>query len=273
MLALLRRIGLARLLRLGLTAGIAPLWYELTLLHFRGSFQSRFMWVPVVSFPAVMASGVASGLKKDERVSRDIFRPFAWLMIVLGIAGTLFHLRGVGRQMGGFNNWRYNVVTGPPFPAPMQVALYGLLGTLASKRVSNNLLGLRHDERKLIRSARWINSFAYVLVGIEAGYYHWTGNFFNRFMFIPVLLSPILALTHLTSLWRSRLAQALELPLSLLATLIGITGFSFHVGNILKRPGRLSWQNLFYGPPMMAPLQLTAQGLLGTLLALFSKEQ
>src|SRR5919106_3324221 len=102
MLSLLRRVGLARLLRLGLVLMIPALWYELTLLHFRGAFQSRFMWVPVLSLPAVMAGGVASCLKKDERRSRNLFRPFAWLMTILGTAGTFFHIQGVGRQMGGF---------------------------------------------------------------------------------------------------------------------------------------------------------------------------
>ena len=273
MLALLRRAGLARLLRIGLTFGIVPLWYELTMLHFRGAFQSRFMWVPVISFPAVMAGGVASGLKRNERHSRNLFRPFAWLMTLLGTAGTFFHLRGVGRQMGGFYNWKYNVVTGPPFPAPLQVALYGLVGVIASRRISKNpLASMQEDERKLIRGARRINSLAYLLLGMEAGYYHWSGNFFNRLMYIPLVLSPIMAMVHLASLWRSRMAQALELPLSVLTTFVGLVGFSFHIGNVLGRSRRLTWQNLFYGPPMMAPLQMTGQGALGTLLALFAKK-
>jgi hypothetical protein len=273
MLRLLRQVGLARLLRIGLTLGIAPLWYELTLLHFRGAFQSRFMWVPVLSLPAVMAGGVASGLKKDERHSRNLFRPFAWLMTIVGTAGTFFHVRGVGRQMGGFHNWKYNIVTGPPFPAPMQVALYGLVGVIASRRISKNpLASKQEDEREILRGARRINSLSYLLLGIEAGYYHWTGNFFNRLMFTPVLLSPVLALVHLASLWPSRLAQALEFPLSVLTTLVGIVGFSFHVGNLLGRPGRVTWQNLFYGPPIMAPLQMTGQGLMGVLISLFSKK-
>lgn len=273
MRSLLRRVGLARLLRFGLTLGILPLWYELTLLHFRGAFQSRFMWSPVLGLPVVMASGVASSLNKDERRSRDFLRPFAWFMTILGTLGTFFHLRGIGRQMGGFHNWKYNVVTGPPFPAPMQVALYGLLGTVASRPITNGPLRSSHkDEHTLIRSARWINSFSYILLGIESGYYHWTGNFFNRLMFIPLLFSPIMTLVHLAALWRSCLARTLELPLSVLTTTVGLIGFSFHIGNLLERPGRLSWQNLFYGPPMMAPLQMTAQGVLGALLALFSEE-
>jgi len=220
-----------------------------------------------------MAGGVASGLKRNERHSRNLFRPFAWLMTLLGTAGTFFHLRGVGRQMGGFYNWKYNVVTGPPFPAPLQVALYGLVGVIASRRISKNpLASMQEDERKLVRGARRINSLAYLLLGMEAGYYHWSGNFFNRLMYIPLVLSPIMAMVHLASLWRSRMAQALELPLSVLTTFVGLVGFSFHIGNVLGRPRRLTWQNLFYGPPMMAPLQMTGQGALGTLLALFAKK-
>src|SRR5687768_878076 len=157
MRAILGRVGLARLLRLGLTLAILPLWYEIAVLHYRGSFQSRFMWVPVLSLPAVMAGGVASGLKKEERRSRDLFRPFASLMTVIGTLGTFFHLRGIARQMGGFYNWKYNFVTGPPFPAPMQVALLGLLGTVVSRRMSKNPLESRHrDERHIIHRARWI---------------------------------------------------------------------------------------------------------------------
>src|SRR5688500_10371035 len=107
MLSFLRRVGLARLLRLGLTLAIPPLWYEIAVLHYRGSFQNRFMWAPLLSLPAVMISGVVSGMTKEEHRSRDILRPFACLMTVIGTVGTFFHLRGIGRQMGGFYNWKY----------------------------------------------------------------------------------------------------------------------------------------------------------------------
>ena len=274
MLPFLRRVGLARLLRIGLTLTIPPLWYEIAVLHYRGAFQSRFMWGPILSLPVVVGSGLASALKKDERRSRDILRPFAWLMTGIGTLGTFFHLRGVARQMGGFYNWKYNVVTGPPIPAPLQVALLGLLGTVASRRVSNSMVASGHkDERNLIRSARWINSLSYVLLGIESGYYHWTGNFFNPLMYAPMLLTPILAFVHIASLGRSGVVRALELPLSVLSALVGSVGFGFHIRNLLNRPGRWSWQNLFYGPPIMAPLQLIGQGALGVLLALFSDER
>src|SRR5687768_10815288 len=117
MLPLLRRVGLARSLRLWLILAIPPLWYEIAVLHYRGSFQNRFMWTPIVGLPAVFAAGVASGLNRDEYRSRDILRPFAWAMTAVGMLGTLFHLRGIARQMGGFYNWKYNIPTGPPILA------------------------------------------------------------------------------------------------------------------------------------------------------------
>jgi hypothetical protein len=268
----LHQLSLARLLRLGLTLAILPLLYEIVVLHYRGAFHSRFMWAPVLSLPVVMAGGVASGLEQDERRSRGLFRPFAWLMALVGALGTFFHLRGIARQMGGFRNWKYNVVTGPPLPAPIQVALLGLLGVAASRRMSGTE-SKQGDQRKIVRSAQRINSFSYLLVGTEAAYYHWTGNFFNPSMFIPVVLSPIMALVHVASLGRSRLARALELPLSALSTLVGLVGFGFHIANVLRRPGGLGWQSLFYGPPLVAPLQMSAHGLIGALLALFSEER
>ena len=264
---------MARLLRLGLALAIPPFWYEIAVLHYRGSFQNKFMWGPVLSLPAVLGSSVISALKEDERRSRDTLRPFALLMAAVGTLGTLFHVRGIARQMGGLKNWKYNVVTGPPFPAPMQVALFGLLGALASRPVANTLFWSKHEEEQhLVRSARWINSLSCLLLAIESGYNHWTGKFFNPLMYTPVLVGPLQALIHLAALMRSRLARTLELPLAAFSTVAGLIGFGFHIRNLRGRPGGFSWQNLFYGPPIVAPLQMTAQGIIGLLIALFSEE-
>jgi hypothetical protein len=43
-----------------------------------------------------------------------------WLKLtaLLGFAGVGFHVYGVSRNMGGWRNWRQNVLNGPPLPAP-----------------------------------------------------------------------------------------------------------------------------------------------------------
>jgi hypothetical protein len=43
-----------------------------------------------------------------------------------------------------------------------------------------------------------------------------------------------------------------------------LAGTGFHFWNVLKRPGRLDWQNLFYGAPVGAPMAILLAGLLGT---------
>jgi hypothetical protein len=260
---LLERMGLARLLRLGVAGAVPPLWLEIAILHFRGSFQSRFMWVPVLSLPLVFAGGSVSSLLGDEKASRALFRPLAWAMTVIGTVGTFFHLRGVGRQMGGFYNWKYNTVTGPPVPAPVQVALLGWIGVIAS------MPGSTGETRRLVRWVRLLDALSYAVFAVESGYNHWAGGYFNKVMYVPIVLSPLLALAHLATLARVRLARAVEGPLSAVATVSGLVGFGFHVFNISRRSGGFSWQNFFYGPPAVAPLQLTGQGILGLLAALF----
>src|SRR5439155_25944346 len=185
-------------------------------------------WVPVLGLPLVFAGGSTSSLLGDEKDSRALFRPLAWAMTVIGAIGTFFHLRGLGRQMGGFCNWKYNTVTGPPVPAPVQVALLGLLGVIAS------MPGSMGETRRLVRWVRLLDALSYVVFAVESGYNHWAGGYFNKIMYVPIVLSPLLALAHLASLTGLRVARAVEGPLSAVATVGGLVGFGFHVFNISR---------------------------------------
>ena len=221
------------------------------------------MWLPVLGLPIAFCGGVASAFVRDEGRSRALFRPFALILSALGAGGTFFHLRGLARQMGGFYNWKYNAVTGPPLPAPPQVMLLGLLGVVASSPRSTN------ETSRLLAWVRVVNILSYLLLATESGYNHWIGNYANKVMFTPVVLGPIMALVHTGAAAHVRLARTFEGGLSLLAVLGGPVGLGFHVLNISKRSGGFRWQNFFYGPPLAAPLQLSGQGLLGLLVSLF----
>ena len=100
-------------------AGLAGTVSEAGLLHFRGSFQNPFMWLPV-SLPPIAAALTAKAAVEPsgKRAGRPMTR--AWLAItsILGVAGVGFHAFGVSRAMGGWKNWSQNVVDGPPLPAP-----------------------------------------------------------------------------------------------------------------------------------------------------------
>lgn len=261
----LRQLGLARLLRIGVTGAIPALWYEIAVLHFRGSFHSRMMWPPTLALPAVFFGGAVASLIRDDRRSRALFRPLAWLLAAVGVIGTAFHVRGVARQMGGLRNGHYNVATGPPLPAPPQVAIFGLMGIVAAAPRQPG------ETRRLVGWARGVNVASYALLAVEAGYGHWLGGFFNRLMYTPLVLGPLAALLHLGAALDWRAARRAEGVVSAMAVVAGLIGFGFHTRNVLRRHGGASWQNLFYGPPLVAPLQLTSQGVLGVLAAIFDR--
>jgi hypothetical protein len=103
---------------------------EAGLLHFRGAYHDPFMFVPVTVPP------VAAGLLAETAVShpKPVRRFTDWwlrLTALVGFLGSAFHAWGVHRNMGGWRNWRQNVLNGPPVPAPPSFTGLALAGLAA----------------------------------------------------------------------------------------------------------------------------------------------
>ncbi len=115
-----------RVLMMATAGGLIGTSAEAGLLHFRGAFHDPFMYVPV-TLPPVTAIVVALAAVKPELV--QLAKRLLQITAVMGLAGAGFHAYGVSRNMGGFYNWRQNLLNGPPLPAPPSfsgVALAGL---------------------------------------------------------------------------------------------------------------------------------------------------
>ena len=99
---------------------------------------------------------------------------------------------------------------------------------------------------------------------LDSALEHYRGSFANRAMVTPLLVSSLmLAISaHGTRDRRPAIHRARH-AVSVLAAGTGLLGTGFHVWNVLKRPGRLDWQNLFYGAPVGAPMAILLAGLLG----------
>jgi hypothetical protein len=112
-------------------AGLAGTVGEVSLLHYRGSFQNPFMWLPI-TVPPVAALLIAACAVARPRTHAHRFTR-AWLRITgaLGLAGIGFHAHGVSRAMGGWRNWSQNVFSGPPLPAPPSFSALALAGLAA----------------------------------------------------------------------------------------------------------------------------------------------
>jgi hypothetical protein len=109
---------------------------EAALLHFRGAYHDPFMYLPVTIPPLTAASIGHAALGRTHR-RRPLTRFWLRFTTLLGFAGTGFHVVGVARNMGGWRNWRQNVLNGPPIPAPPSFTGLALAGLAA--------LGLMQD--------------------------------------------------------------------------------------------------------------------------------
>ena len=107
-------------------AGLLGTVAEVGLLHFRGAYHNPAMFLPVIVPPvsAVLLAEAAIGPRRRRPVARWWLRLTAWL----GVAGMGFHALGVARNMGGWRNWRQNVLNGPPLPAPPSFTALSLAG-------------------------------------------------------------------------------------------------------------------------------------------------
>jgi len=109
-------------------AGLAGTVGEAGLLHFRGAYQDPAMFAPV-TVPPVAAALLGTAALRPSRTANRLARWWLRLTALLGFAGVGFHAYGVSRNMGGWRNWRQNLLNGPPLPAPpsfIGLALAGL---------------------------------------------------------------------------------------------------------------------------------------------------
>ena len=99
-------------------------------LHFRGAFQNPFMYAPV-TIPPIAAATLATATVTRSPKARQAAGRLLGLTTFLGVAGVGFHAWGVQRRMGGWSNWRQNVLAGPPLPAPPAFTGLALAGLAA----------------------------------------------------------------------------------------------------------------------------------------------
>jgi len=99
---------------------------------------------------------------------------------------------------------------------------------------------------------------------LDSGMEHYRGEFKNRAMYTPLVLSTcaLLASGHGVQDQKPS-AHRLRDPIYLCTALSGVVGTGFHLYNLTKRPGSFSWTNLFYSAPLGAPAALVLSGVLG----------
>jgi hypothetical protein len=116
-------------------------------------------------------------------------------------------------------------------------------------------------------AARRLNRAAGILatsVLADSGVEHYRGSFKNKAMYTPLAVSALTLATSIHGTADMRpVAHRLRDASYLLAAATGLIGTGFHIYNVGKKVGGFSWQNLFYGAPLGAPMAILLSGLVG----------
>jgi hypothetical protein len=116
-------------------------------------------------------------------------------------------------------------------------------------------------------NGRRLNASAALLAAsvlCDSGLEHYRGSFRNRAMYTPLGASAAALTASLYGVVDNRAdSHRGRDAVYALSALVGLVGVAFHAYNVRKRPGGVSWLNLFYGAPIGAPVALGLSGLLG----------
>lgn len=152
------------------------------------------------------------------------------------------------------------------------MAAFGLAALAATRQLARLRRAGRRPAPALTKPsgpARRLHAAA-ALLGVsvlaDSAVGHWRGDFENPGMFTP-LLSALMAIgagvSGANGSGEGPQNRRTRDGAYALAVASGAAGTGFHVTNLLRRPGGLSWMNLFYAAPVGAPAALSLSGLLG----------
>ena len=120
-----------------------------------------------------------------------------------------------------------------------------------------------------VDAARGLNRAAGMLAAsvlVDSAMEHYRGDFHNEAMWAPLVASSLSIAVSLHGQSDPRHgAHRGRDAIYAAAGLTGIVGTGFHLYNVTKQVGGLSWQNVFYRAPLGAPAALSLSGLMGFL--------
>jgi hypothetical protein len=100
-------------------------WYS----HYKDNFKYKVQWSPILLTPLMLLATLGS--LKSKRMANTLLPAASAVLMLDGVVGTGYHVRGILRRSGGSRKPLYNILYGPPIFAPMLFAACGLLGALA----------------------------------------------------------------------------------------------------------------------------------------------
>ncbi|HVW34508.1 MAG TPA: hypothetical protein VHL53_18385 [Acidimicrobiia bacterium] len=124
------------------------------------------------------------------------------------------------------------------------------------------------------RSLSGLTAAGALITGAEIWLEHDRASFANRMMWLPVMLTPLVAAAGVGGVFSKPLAKTALPAVSAVLVANGLQGTYLHIRGIAQRPGgwRYARFNAEMGPPLFAPMLATMVGGMGLLAALLRRE-
>ena len=138
----------------------------------------------------------------------------------------------------------------------------------------DHLVGnIRHGRFERMLSG--LSAVAAVVTGLEIYFEHDRASFGNRWMWLPIALTPPMAAAGVAGIFSRRAAKTALPAVSALVVANGLQGTYLHVRGMARKPGGLSQAlyNIEMGPPLLAPLLVTVVGGMGLLASILRRER
>ena len=112
-------------------------------------------------------------------------------------------------------------------------------------------------------------------LGLEIYLEHYAGSFGNRWMWTPVVLSPVLTAAGVAGVRSERAARTVLPAVAAIYAADGFGGLYFHLRGIARKPGGFKepTYNVIMGPPLLAPGALALIGTMGLAAAVARRER
>lgn len=125
------------------------------------------------------------------------------------------------------------------------------------------------------RSLSALTAAGALVTAAEIFFEHDKASFGNKWMWAPVVLGPVGAVSGIAGFVSQPMAKTLLPVTSLVIVANGLQGVVLHARGIGQKPGGWSnWRyNMEMGPPLLAPLLVSMVGGMGLLASILRREQ
>jgi hypothetical protein len=221
------------------------------------SQNNYFRWevIPLIFSPLAFLAILAQLIFRANTVVMRVFQTVMWLGVLVGVAGTFFHL--TGNATSSQESFYRLLTAGSPVAAPIAFA-----GISSYALVSEHYRGTARRSRLLI-----LVGLGFLGAVVAAFLDHARLGFIPSYTLIPLVSGSLAAMScfYLVNSQAHRMELYIYLFILALNLLVGIFGFGFHVLGDLAGTPSLVWARLLYRNPLLGPLLFCNLSLLGAL--------